>query len=42
MFLNVSPRVDFIGGGGQGASGSAIVNALGRSLVLQSMLQFWI
>ena len=24
------PRVDFIGGGGQGASGSAIVNALGQ------------
>ena len=24
------PRVDFVGGGGQGASGSAIVNALGQ------------
>ena len=25
-----SPRVDFLGGGGTGASGSAIVNVLGR------------
>ena len=24
------PRVDFLGGGGQGASGSAVINALGR------------
>ena len=24
MFLNVAPRVDFLGGGGTGASGSAI------------------
>ena len=30
MFLNEPPRVDFLGGGGQGATGSAIVNVLGQ------------
>ena len=33
MFLNVAPRVDFLGGlplGGQGATGSPIVNVLGQ------------
>ena len=30
MFFVVPPKVDFIGGGGRGVTGSAIVNAIGR------------
>ena len=28
--MSIPPRVDFLGGGGQGATGSAIINVLGQ------------
>ena len=41
-FLCVPPRVDFIGSSGQGATGSAIVNALGQIIGVQLMGRVWI
>ena len=38
----VSPRVDFIGSSGQGASGSAIVNAVGNIIGVSINVRIWI